>query len=133
MSLAEDVAREAAHGSQALEAARALFELRLFNDALARIYYAAFHHASALLLTEGVEARRHRSLPGLLAAHLKGAGFDAADSARLARLSTYRDMADYERAFDATEELVREALADAEAFVQKARACLQGRGLTITT
>ncbi len=129
MSLEEDVAREVAHGSQALEAARALFGLRLFNDALARTYYAAFHHASALLLTEGVEARRHRSLPGLLAAHLKGAGFDAADSARLARLATYRDMADYERAFDATEDLVKEALADAETFVEKARECLRARGM----
>ncbi|MBK6514137.1 MAG: HEPN domain-containing protein [Polyangiaceae bacterium] len=131
MSPADDVAREAAHGAQALAAARALFGLRLFNDALARTYYAAFHFATALLLTEGVEPRRHRSLPGLLASHLGGAGFDASDAARLGRLSTYRDMADYERAFDATEGLVQEALADAETFIAKAERCLRDRGFEV--
>ncbi len=125
---ADDVSREVTHGSQALTAARALIDLKLFNDALTRTYYAAFHYACALLLTEGVEPRRHRSLPGLIAAHLAGAGFDASDAARLGRLSTYRDMADYERAFDATEELAKEALADAEAFIRKASDCLRDRG-----
>jgi uncharacterized protein (UPF0332 family) len=38
-------------------------------------------------------------------------------------------MADYERAFDATEDLVKEALADAETFVEKARECLRARGM----
>lgn len=128
MSTADDVRREAAHGTQALTAARALLDLGLMNDALARTYYAAFHFATALLLTEGVEPRRHRSLPGLIGTHLAGAGFDAGDAARLGRLSTYRDMADYERSFDATEALVREAIADAEAFIAKAEVCLKARG-----
>lgn len=124
----DDVSRELAHGAQAMQAARALVDLRLYNDALARTYYAAFHYATALLLTEGVEARRHRSLPGLVASRLASAGFDASDAARLGRLSTYRDMADYERGFDATEELAREALRDAQVFVDKATACLSARG-----
>lgn len=78
-------------------------------------------------MTEGVEPRRHRALPGLLVSHLGAAGFDASDAARLGRLATYRDMADYERAFDATEEIVDEALRDAERFEAKALACLRLR------
>ncbi len=38
-------------------------------------------------------------------------------------------MADYERAFDATAAIVEEALKDAAAFVDKARACLRARGM----
>jgi len=127
-ALQKDVAREVSHGNQSLAAARALHALSLFNDALGRTYYAAFHLATALLLTEGVEPKRHRALPGLLVSHLGEAGFDAGDAARLARLATYRDMADYERAFDANAELVEDALRDAETFIEKSLACLRARG-----
>jgi uncharacterized protein (UPF0332 family) len=82
-----------------------------------------------LLLTEGVEPRRQRAMPGLLLTHLGSAGFDATDAARLGRLSTYRDMADYERAFDATPELVDAAFVDAQAFVAKATGCLRDRSM----
>ncbi len=128
-ALRESVGREVAHGRQALAAALALRDLGLHNDALSRLYYAMFHLATALLLTEGVEPRRHRALPGLLLSHLGEAGFDAADAARLARLASYRDMADYERAFDATAEIVEEAARDTSLFIDKALACLRARGL----
>jgi uncharacterized protein (UPF0332 family) len=128
-ALREAVTHEVAHGEQALAAARALRGLGMHNDALSRTYYAVFHLATALLLTEGVEARRHRAMPGLLLSHLGGAGFDASDAARVGRLATYRDMADYERAFDATDGVVDEALSDAELFIDKALACLVARAM----
>jgi uncharacterized protein (UPF0332 family) len=128
-ALRQSVGREVTHGNQALASARALFDLGLFNDALSRLYYAVFHLCAALLLTEGVEPRRRRALPGLLLSHLASAGFDASDAAAIARLSTYRDMADYERAFDATAGVVEAALDDAVRFADKARACLQARGM----
>jgi len=62
------VALELRHASSALAAARLLRDAALYNDALSRLYYALFHTMTALLLTEGVEPRRHRSLPGLLGA-----------------------------------------------------------------
>jgi len=128
-ALLESVASEVRHGRSALAAATALRGLGMHNDALSRLYYAAFHRATALLLTEGVEPRRRRAMPGLLLTHLGAAGFDATDAARIGRLSTYRDMADYERAFDATTELVDAAFVDALAFVAKATACLQDRAM----
>jgi uncharacterized protein (UPF0332 family) len=101
----------------------------MYNDALSRVYYTAFHFAAALLLTEGVEPRPRSRVPGLLLSHLGEAGFTASDAVRVAYLRTYRDMAEYERAFDATRELVDAALADAVRFVDKARGCLQVRGM----
>lgn len=127
-ALRKEVAREVSHGRQSLAAGRALYQLNLLNDALGRAYYAAFHLAAALLLTEGIEPKPHRALPGLIVSHLGGAGFDSGDAARLARLATYRDRADYERAFDANAELVEDALRDAECFMEKALACLRARG-----
>lgn len=127
--LRDAVAREIRHGRGALAAAAALRDLGMHNDALNRLYYAVFHHATAVLLTEGVEPRRHRAMPGLLLTHLASAGFDASDAARVGRLATYRDMADYGRAFDATGDLVDEAFRDAEAFVEKVTECLTVRSM----
>ncbi len=128
-ALMASVSGEVRHGQSAFAAATALRDLGMLNDALSRLYYAAFHHATALLLTEGVEPCRHRAMPGLLLTHLTSSGFDATDAARLARLSTYRDMADYERAFDATKELVDAAFVDAWAFIEKATLCLRNRSM----
>ena len=123
------VAGELRHGKAAFAAAAALRDLGMRNDALSRLYYAVFHHVTALLLTEGVEPRRHRALPGLLLTHLGGAGFDASDATRVGRLATYRDMADYERAFDATSDILDEAFRDATVIIEKATACLDARSL----
>jgi hypothetical protein len=61
-ALRDAVRRDMHHGQQALAAAVALRDLGMRNDALSRAYYAGFHLAAALLLTEGVEPRRHRAI-----------------------------------------------------------------------
>lgn len=50
---ADNAAREAERGDDALRAAEALVGLGLNNDAVSRAYYAAFHYSRALLLLEG--------------------------------------------------------------------------------
>ncbi len=47
-ALRVSVAREVRHGSTALAAAAALRDLGMRNDALSRLYYAVFHHVTAL-------------------------------------------------------------------------------------
>ncbi|HEY3234547.1 MAG TPA: HEPN domain-containing protein, partial [Polyangiaceae bacterium] len=66
------IAHELRHADQAWSASRALHELGLSNDALSRLYHAIFHVMAALLLSAGVEVRRHRALPGLLGTHFAG-------------------------------------------------------------
>ncbi len=68
----ENAAREAALGDDALRAAEALLALQLYNDAVSRAYYAAFHHARALLLLDGLEPKTHRGVFALLERHLRG-------------------------------------------------------------
>lgn len=91
----ENAAREAALGDDALRAAEAVLALRPNNDAVSRAYYAAFHHARALLLLEGLEPKSHRGLFALLERHFAGRLSSEALS-RFARLQTFRGLADYD-------------------------------------
>ena len=42
-----------------LAAAKLLFENEMYDDAVSRAYYSAFHCAQALLLNEGLKAETH--------------------------------------------------------------------------
>ncbi len=125
------IAMELRHASSALAAARLLRGACLYNDALSRLYYALFHTMTALLLTEGVEPRRHRSLPGLLGAKFTASGLlGAADIALISRAATYRDLADYERTWEATLDVTDAALLEIEPIMDRVRAHLEAGGWT---
>ena len=116
---------EAALGDDALRAASALVELGLHNDAVSRAYYAAFHYARALLLVAGLEPKTHRGVVSLLLEHYEKPGrLEPGAVSILARLQTFRGLADY----DATERLAKERaeteVAAARLFVEKARALM---------
>jgi uncharacterized protein (UPF0332 family) len=123
------VALELRQGAVALRAAAALRQLGMHNDALSRLYYAVFHHACALLLTEGVEARLHASVPSLLGQHFVAAGrLTAGDVASFSRALSFRSLADYERTWVATEEVAAAAFEEAERFIARARELLVAEG-----
>jgi len=120
---------EAALGDDALQAATALFALGLHNDAVSRAYYAAFHYARALLLLDGLEPKSHRGLVALLLEHYEKPGrLEPGAVSVLARLQTFRGLADY----DASERIAKErAGAEVDAarlFVEKAKALLAATG-----
>ncbi|GAH67309.1 unnamed protein product, partial [marine sediment metagenome] len=102
-------------------------------DALSRLYYALFHTMTALLLTEGVEPRRHRALPGMLGSKLSSSGLlTPADIAAVSRAATYRDLADYERTWEATSDVTDAAFAEIEPIMDRTRAYLAAKGWTST-
>jgi len=116
---------EAALGDDSLEAAEALLGLGLFNDAVSRAYFAAFHHARALLLLAGLEPKTHRGVVALLMEHYEKTGrLKAGAVSTLARLQTFRGLADY----DASERIARDRaeaeVAAARTFVEETRALL---------
>ena len=115
------------HARAARQAAQALRDLALYNDALSRLYYALFHVMTALLLTEGVEPRRHRALPALLGKRF-GHLLDAGDVAAVSRAATYRDLADYERTWHATRVVVDAASAELEPLFDRVMAHLAAAG-----
>lgn len=111
---------ELQHGKGALEAARALSGLALHNDALNRLYYALFHHVLALLLIEGVEPRRHAAIAGLLGQHVVGRHvLTAADVAVVSRTQTFRELADYERTWQADHAIAAAAFGEVEPLIAR--------------
>lgn len=88
-----------------------------------------FHTLVALLLTKGVEPKRHRAVPELLRRHF--AEFLGSDDVKLvAQVETYRDLADYERDWEATDELVQASFAGVESLIARVRAHLVAGGWT---
>jgi uncharacterized protein (UPF0332 family) len=115
----------------AMKAACALRDLGLYNDALSRLYYALHHATTALLLTEGVEPRRHRAVASLLSTHFLHAGvLTAEDVVVVGRTQTYRDLADYERSWEATPAIADEAFAAVEPLITRIREILDRGGWT---
>ena len=116
---------EATLGDDALRAANALLTLELWNDAVSRAYYAAFHYGRVLLLLEGLEPQTHRGVIALLTTHYEKSGRLSPDIiSAFARLQTFRGLADY----DSRERLPRERaeaeVGAAERFVTTAREML---------
>jgi uncharacterized protein (UPF0332 family) len=115
----------------ALQAAQALAGLGLWDDAVSRAYYAAFHAANALLLSEGILARTHAGTHDLLFQnHVPPGVVDRAVSKDLAALQRYREQADYSSAvrFDATSGA--EEVSRAERVVAALTSVLSARGFT---
>jgi hypothetical protein len=113
---------EAALGDDALQAATALLQLGLHNDAVSRAYYAAFHYARALLLLDGLEPKTHRGVVSLLMERYEKPGrLEAGAVSVLARLQTFRGLADYDASERIAKERADSEVAAARSFVEKAR------------
>lgn len=122
----ENARAEAALGDDALRAAEQLLTLGLPNDAVSRAYYAGFHYARALLLTEGLEPRTHRGLVALLEQQFVTPGRLGRDVvSALARLQTFRSLADYDVRERLSPERATEEVASARRVVETARAVLR--------
>ena len=78
---------------------------KAFESAANRIYYAAFHAVSALLIHSGYNVKSHRGVMALFGAHFVRTGiFAKADGTLFSDLVIMRDNADYNCFFEATEE-----------------------------
>jgi len=110
-----NVEAEVQKADSALRAARALLGLGFADECVARAYYGVFHLVSAVLLTEGLEARSHQGVDHLFNLHLVRTGrLDPTLAKAFARLAQFRLQADYSRAFRFTREGAEEELLLAE-------------------
>lgn len=117
-----NIAAELARCDESLRAARVLIEAGLLHDAESRLYYAAYHAAVGLLLTQGLEARSHSGVANLLGLHFVKTGrLDSGDARLFARLQKYRVEADYSTEFVLTKPALEEDLAASSAFVERVR------------
>jgi uncharacterized protein len=116
-------------GADALRAAAALLDLGLPNDAVSRAYYAAFHHARALLVLAGLEPKTHRGVVSMLERECASGSLPIAEVTLLARLQTFRGLADYDAASRMSMDRATSEVAAAREFVDRLAALLHERGV----
>lgn len=115
-----NVVSELGRANESMRAARVLVDASLLHDAESRLYYAIYHAAVALLLTEGIEPRSHVGCASLLGLHFVKTGRMGPEDARLfARIQKYRIEADYGRDFVLTEAALREDLVSCQGFLDR--------------
>jgi uncharacterized protein (UPF0332 family) len=106
-----------------LVVARDLLNLGHYRDVVARAYYTMFYAAKAALLTVGAGGvPRHTGVVSFFGKHFARTGkVDRRYGTILARALYDRIAADYEVEFEASRDLARRSIADAEDFLAKAR------------
>ena len=91
------------------------------EDAVSRAYYAAFHAAQAVLLTEGLSADTHQGLINLFGLHLVKTGkFEKKFGRFLANLKDDREAGDYEVYSAIEQETAKIAVQEAREFLKAA-------------
>lgn len=110
-----------------IEKARATFDeaqkvaaMSLWNLAANRLYYALYHAASALLLSDGLTSHTHK---GLLAQinlnYVKGGRLTQGDGKLIRQMFNMRQEGDYEDFAEATEEDISEATPKVKNLMEK--------------
>jgi len=101
-----------------LDDADALIELKRWNGAMNRLYYASFYAARALLATLKLDSSRHSGVISLFQQHFVRTGRVTQDTARtLPRLFEKRQTTDYGDYVEATGDEVASLRAQVERFL----------------
>ncbi len=116
-----------------LEVAKKLLKSSDHEDAVSRAYYAVYHAAQALLLSEGERAETHKgviTLFGLL--FVKTGKFSKNLGKYLANLKDDRESGDYEVFSFIDEETAETAISEAKEFLKETKLYLKASGILST-
>lgn len=114
-----------------MEVAEKLLKSSDYDDAVSRSYYAVYHAAQALLLTEGERAETHKGIVmlfGLL--FVKTGKFSKNIGKYLANLKDDRENGDYEVFSFIDKETAETAISETKQFLKEAKLYLEGLGIT---
>ena len=115
----EMIRNQVAKAEEKLQAAAALLEQKFADDAISRAYYAMFHAASAVLLSEGITVESHSALKTMFGLHFIKAGLiDKKYGKSLSKLKDERENGDYDIFTSFEVEDAQDALEEATAFVE---------------
>jgi uncharacterized protein (UPF0332 family) len=115
---------------QALNTAQANLDARDLRATVNRAYYAVFYSASAVLLTEGIERRKHSGVISAFREYLIKPGLIEAEYSNIyGEAMVIREDADYAVQIPVDAEMAETALKQAYRFVQRMRRYLVERGL----
>ncbi|WP_420266093.1 HEPN domain-containing protein [Candidatus Magnetominusculus dajiuhuensis] len=113
-----------------LEVAKRLFANGDYEDSVSRAYYAVYHAAQGLLLTEGERASTHKGVLTLFSLlFVKTGRFKKNLGKYLSNLKDDRENGDYEIFSFIDEETAETALNEAEEFIKETIAYLQKSAL----
>ena len=115
-----------------LDAAQRFLKSEDYEDAVSRAYYAAYHVAQALLLTEGQRAETHRgivTLFGLL--FVKTGKFSRNSGKHLSNLKDDRESGDYDVFSYIDKETAETALIEAKEFLSEGKQYLEKIGVEL--
>ena len=101
------------------EEAKGVAKLKYWNLTGNRLYYTAFHMASALLLDKGFSAKTHAGVIHLIGEKFIATGLlDRAYGKLFSRLYELRQSGDYDDTYDATEDEVVPYFKKVETFIK---------------
>ena len=104
---------------QSFEEAKGVAKLKYWNLTGNRLYYTAFHMASALLLDKGFSAKTHAGVIHLIGEKFIATGLlDRAYGKLFSRLYELRQSGDYDDTYDATEDEVVTHFKQVETFIK---------------
>ena len=102
------------------EEAKKVAEISLWNLAANRLYYALYHAASALLLSDGYTSHSHQGLMSQISLNYVKDGKILPEEGKLIRqMFNKRREGDYEDFEETTEEEIQEAMPKVKALVDK--------------
>lgn len=100
-------------------------QAHLWNMLANRLYYAAFHAVSALLIASGLHANSHKGLLMLFSEKFVRTGqFTNEDRTTISQLETLRHRGDYDCFLDTTEEEIMPYIEKATALIDKIKQVL---------
>ncbi len=125
----ENIALELALADRKAQDGAALLAAGGYGSAVSVAYRSMFHHATALALMEGIEAKPHQGLVHLVNLHFVRTGRLApATAALLSQMFMARQQADYDASSVYTEAMARDALSTAGQYAQACRQLLREGG-----
>ena len=102
-----------------LEDARCNMKMCRWNSAANRLYYALFHAVTALFVSDGLSVGSHNGARTVFGKEYVLTGLATEDEAKLfAQMETMRERADYDAAFKASDEVVKERFCRVESMIQ---------------
>jgi uncharacterized protein (UPF0332 family)/predicted nucleotidyltransferase len=124
-SLGEDIELVMKRARETLREAQYVVGQKFYRGAANRAYYAMFHAATALLLSEGLAFSKHQGvIGGFNRLYVKTGRFPKSLGSRLDHAFDVRNVADYSHSKDISPELAEQLIQNAAAFVQEAERLL---------
>jgi uncharacterized protein (UPF0332 family) len=121
-----EIAANLERAEESLGAARALVDSHFFDSSASRSYYAAFYAATALLLAEGLEFRKHSAVIALVHQRLVRSGTLPVERGKdLNWLFQLRTIGDYGGMVHVSQDDAERAIQAADSFLSAARSLLE--------